>query len=257
VALVAAAVSLAACADDEPERPGPVPDASEAPEPDPDADPDEGALDDGPVTDEDPDLDDPDLSGEDPEDGAADAGTADGTADAGADAGTADGTADDGSEDEDDVPPLDEVATPDEREEASDGSDLTVTAVRVGAHDGFDRVTVELAGDAGAGWFASYTDGATEDGSGREVDVAGGGVLTLSVRGVVLPPDRPEDVDPFDGTTVAAPEGAGTLTEVVEGVVYEGQHQLFLGVDEEVPFRLERLEDPQRIAIDLVHGEDG
>lgn len=151
------------------------------------------------------------------------------------------------------VPPLDVEAAADDRDEPNAGTDLTVTDVRVGTHDGFDRVTVELAGEAEVGWFAGWTDEAIEDGSGRRVDVGGDAVLTLAVRGVLLPPERPEEVDAWDGETVTAERGSEVLVEVVEGVLFEGQQQLFLGADREVPFRIARLEDPQRIVIDLVH----
>lgn len=149
--------------------------------------------------------------------------------------------------------PLDADASAEDRDEPNDGADLTVTDVRVGTHEGFDRVTVELGGDATVGWFAGWTDQAIEDGSGRTVDVGGDAVLTLAVRGVLLPFDRPDDVEAWDGETVTAATGSDVLVEVVEGVLFEGQQQLFLGTEREVPFRIARLDDPQRIVIDLEH----
>ena len=40
------------------------------------------------------------------------------------------------------------------------------------------------------------------------------------------------------------------------GPVYEGYPQFFIGVDQQRPFAVERLEDPPRVVIDLF-AEDG
>jgi hypothetical protein len=70
-----------------------------------------------------------------------------------------------------------------------------------------------------------------------------------------LPPERDGDLDAFVDETdrVAAPGEAAVLTEVVVGGVYEGQKQVFLGLTEEVPVRVARFEDPERVVIDLDH----
>lgn len=156
-------------------------------------------------------------------------------------------------EEEAGAPPLGDQATTEDREQDNAGFDLTVTDVRVGTHDGFDRVTVELDGDAQVGWFTRWDDEAILSGSGQSAEVDGEMFLTVAVRGVLLPPDRPDDVEPWDGETVAAAAGSEVLVEVVEGVLFEGQQQIFLGADRDVPYRIERFEDPQRIVIDLVH----
>lgn len=220
--VAAATLAVAACNGDD--DPGPDPDPVPAPEAPEDDEPDDDLP--GDADDQD-DLEDPPA---DPDAGGDD---------------DADGT-------DEQVAPLEEVATTDDREQANDGSGLTVTDVRVGTHDGFDRVTVEIAGDAEVGWFASWTDEPIEDGSGQVAEVEGDAYLTVAARGMALPADRPDDVTAWDGQTVTAPDGAPVLVEVVEGVLFEGQQQLFVGATEEVPFRLERLEDPQRIVIDLV-----
>ena len=216
----AAALGLAACGDDT--------------EPDPDSDPITT-----PEPPDEPDGDDPDDDpGPDPDDDADDPGAA----------------PDPAPEDEvEPVEPLDQTATVDDREQDNDGFGMTISDVRVGTHEGFDRVTVDIEGDGEVGWFASWTDEPILDGSGEVADVEGEAYLTLATRGMALPDDRPEGVTAWDGETVTAPDGAPVLVEAVEGVLFEGQHQVFIGASEEVPFRIERLEDPQRIVIDLVH----
>jgi hypothetical protein len=247
--LAAATLGIAACtADDEPIDPPPVA------EPDPDAD--------GGEPDDTPDGGPPG----DGDDEALDDGAGDGAPD---DDGLDDRDADDDGTaaaegDGQDVPPLDvEPSTGESEAVQSSGARLTLTDVRVGTHDGFDRVTLEVEGDGTVGWFARADDEGRTHGKGEEVDVEGDHVLTVALRGMELPPERPEDVTPFAaeadrsdgalGPRVQAPTGAVALTEVVVGGVFEGQKQVFLGTAEEVPFRITRFEEPERLVIDLVH----
>jgi hypothetical protein len=154
----------------------------------------------------------------------------------------------------DGVPTLSGEASTDDREEPPSGpSDLILTDVRVGVHDGFDRVVLEFEGDGEVGWFTELGDEALEDGSGTEVEVAGDAVLTVWANMLAFPPELPADAPRWEGRTIPAPAGAGVLTEVVDGIWFEGQQQVFLGLDAEVPYRMARLADPQRIVIDLVH----
>jgi hypothetical protein len=151
------------------------------------------------------------------------------------------------------APPVDDEASTSDRVQAPDGpADLVVTDVRVGVHDGFDRVVVDLAGEGTPGWFTELGDVAFEDGSGTVVDVDGSAVLTLMLNAVAFPPELPDPDLRWDGDRVTAPD-AVVLTEVVDSVVFEGQHQLFIGLTERVPYRIARLDDPHRIVIDLLH----
>jgi hypothetical protein len=152
------------------------------------------------------------------------------------------------------APPVDDEASTSDRVRAPDGpADLVVTDVRVGVHDGFDRVVVELAGEGTAGWFTELGDVAFEDGSGAIVDVDGAAVLTLLLNAVAFPPELPDPDLRWDGDRVPAPVGAVVLREVVDSVVFEGQHQLFIGLTERVPYRIAQLDDPQRVVVDLLH----
>jgi hypothetical protein len=152
------------------------------------------------------------------------------------------------------APPVDDDPSTADRVQAPDGpADLVVADVRVGVHDGFDRVVVELAGDGRVGWFTELGDTAFEDGSGASVDVDGGAVLTVMLNAVAFPPDLPDPSLRWEGPRVPAPADAVVLTEVVDSIVFEAQHQLFVGLAERVPYRIVRLEDPQRVVIDLLH----
>jgi hypothetical protein len=154
-----------------------------------------------------------------------------------------------------DAAPLPGEASTDDREETTDDAGLTVTDVRVGTHDGFDRVTFEIAGDGEVGWFIRYVDEPTSDGSGLPVEVPGSAALQVILNGIALPDDAVEGAETFLDD-VAGPEG-GVIRGVVNDTIFEGQHTFFVGLDEELPFRLGRLEEPGRVVIDLVHADEG
>jgi hypothetical protein len=145
--------------------------------------------------------------------------------------------------------PLGGPATTERSTQEPDGWPLTVTDVRVGTHGSFDRVTFEIAGDGEAGWLIEYEDDPRSQGRGDPVDVAGDAVLRVALRGMAYPTDAPEE--PYDGPERLQPERADAIVEVVADVLYEGYHDFFVGLDTERPYRLERLDDPQRIVIDI------
>ncbi|MEX2548983.1 MAG: hypothetical protein WD638_02045 [Nitriliruptoraceae bacterium] len=127
-----------------------------------------------------------------------------------------------------------------------------VTDVRVATHDGFDRVVFELVSDGGTpGWFIEYGEPRAQ-GSGDLVEVAGGAVLTVMIRPVLLPPDLPDGIETWDASPLAGAEG-GVVQEIVGGPIFEGDHQFFIGVDEERPFAVTRLSDPGRVVVDIFH----
>ena len=168
--------------------------------------------------------------------------------------------------------PAEEVAPPEETDEAPDdetepieGEETTeasddgevgvvaVTDVRVGTHADFDRVVFEIEGDGLAGWDVRYVDEATSQGSGEEVEVAGDAVLAVALQNVTLPPDLPADIEIWEEDRVEGPIG-GLIAEVVNDTIFEGIQLVFVGLDEERAFVIERFEDPQRVVIDIPHG---
>lgn len=235
IAVAVGVVLLAACDDD------------------PGADPTDGAdevedvtddpvEDDDPATDPDEDADDTDEAADADPDPDEDQGASDG------DGGDGDGTDDD----MDGIALATEATTSTSEDDGDVGGDLAVTDVRVGSHDGFDRVTFELTGDATAGWFVGPEDEPTSQGSGEPVEVEGDAYLGVALRNLTLPPELPDGIEPWDGERLDAPTGADTLQEVVDDTIFEGIHLFFIGLDEPVSYRIDRLEDPQRVVIDLV-----
>ncbi|ROS73557.1 hypothetical protein [Cellulomonas sp. PhB143] len=136
--------------------------------------------------------------------------------------------------------------------DASADAALTVTDVRVGAHDGYDRVVFELDGAGTPGWHVAYTDDPREEGSGDAVHLDGDAALEVFLTGTGYPQDTrvPEYSGPNPVRTAATDE----IEEVVYGGVFEGRTSAFLGVDEKAPFRVYALEDPARVVVDVRAG---
>lgn len=132
------------------------------------------------------------------------------------------------------------------------GAPVVLTDVRLGAHEGFDRIVFELSGDGAAGYRIGYTDDPRSQGSGRPVDVPGDAVLGLSLTNIVLPPDAPAGVQPWNGPHVLTTAGTTTLRTLVTDVLLEGRYTFFAGLNQRRPFAVARLDSPQRIVVDVL-----
>jgi hypothetical protein len=129
------------------------------------------------------------------------------------------------------------------------GGPVVVTGLEVGGHAAFDRLVFEVGGDGEVGWDVDYVSDPRSQGSGQPVEVAGDATLRVTLTGVALPPDAP--AAPRDGPQRLQPEGTSAVQEVLDDTVFEGRHDYFVGLDEQRPYRLERLTDPQRVVIDV------
>ena len=130
-----------------------------------------------------------------------------------------------------------------------DGGPLTVTDVRVGHRGSFDRITFEIGGLGQAGWLIEDEDDPRSQKRGDPVEVAGDAVLRVALRGMAYPTDAPEE--PYGGPERLQPERTTAIVEVVQDVLHEGYQDVFIRLDAERAYRLERLTDPQRIVIDI------
>ncbi|MFC7876279.1 hypothetical protein [Isoptericola sp. NPDC057391] len=179
-------------------------------------------------------------------------GTPSGTPDAGDDDAPLDDTAGDGPAT---TAPFPADASPDSADPSADAA-LVVTDVRVGRHDGFDRVVFDLEGGGRPGWSVEYVDAAADDGSGEPVRVDGDGVLQVRLSGMAMPGEDPEIAE-YDGATID-PDGTQAVEEVVYRFWFEGYTTAFVGVDEPgLPFRVFALEDPARVVVDVQDPADG
>lgn len=126
--------------------------------------------------------------------------------------------------------------------------------VRIGSHDGYERVVFEFAGTDQPGYTVEWVDGPVySDGPGEVVEVAGDARLVVRMEpasGVDL--STPEAAVVYDGPDRIP---AGGRTDVIAEVVRTGDFEAVLtwvvGAAEAVPFRVTRLADPARLVIDL------
>jgi len=143
-----------------------------------------------------------------------------------------------------DGPPFPDTTDPQTAEPSGDW-DLQLVDVRLGDHDGFDRVVLELSGTATPGWSVSWGDEAVAEGSGEVVPLDGDHVLTISASGTAMP-------EPGSFEVPARLGPAGAVAEVQVTGWFEGYTQVFAGVDgDERPFRVFTLTDPPRLVVDI------
>ena len=135
--------------------------------------------------------------------------------------------------------------------EASPGASVTVSEIRFGVHDGFDRVVLEVGGEGTPGWDVRYVEQASSQGSGEAVDVAGNAVLQVSLTGAGYPYDTGVQEVPRGRAVSTA--GAGTVTDVVFDATFEGTTVAFVGTNEQAPFRVYLLDAPTRLVLEIQH----
>lgn len=123
-----------------------------------------------------------------------------------------------------------------------------VQAVRVGSHDCYDRVVIEVAGLAG-GYRAGYVDQVRAEGSGNVVSTPGGAKVQLTVN-------HPWTGGPVLGARVVSVTGYPTLRSVVYAGSFEGYTEFGVGVRARLPMRVVTLAGPgshSRFVIDFAH----
>jgi hypothetical protein len=130
----------------------------------------------------------------------------------------------------------------------------TITGVRTGSHEGFDRVVLTFEGPGTPGWFAHYTDAPVHDGSGTPIDIAGTAFLDLYVRGTGYPMDT--GIAEYSGPNPLVPDtaagGAKQVRGVAYGGVFEGDTQVIIGLAGDAqPFRIFTLTNPTRVVVDI------
>ena len=125
---------------------------------------------------------------------------------------------------------------------------LIPTGVRVGAHDGFTRVVIDMEGEGEPGWFTSYTNSPAQQASGKPLEVQGNTFLDLGIEGTPWP-STPELKEKYmqPGTT----PGAGVVSAVNYTTTFEAQTQLIIGLEKKTAYSVTYLKDPSRVVIDF------
>jgi hypothetical protein len=151
-----------------------------------------------------------------------------------------------------DAPPFSANAEPDSADSSTD-SHGTVRDLRLGRHDGFDRVAFEIGGTGTPGWDVRYVDVAASQGKGDAVPVAGNAILQVTLTGMGYPFDT--GVEEYTGPDPLTSAGTEVVTEVVWDGTFEATSVAFVGTTARTPFRVYLLEDPVRVVVEIADAE--
>ena len=131
-----------------------------------------------------------------------------------------------------------------------DGSGGSVSDIRSGRHECFDRLVIDT-NLVEAGYYVRYTDEVTYVGSGEPVPLRGGAKLFV----MAYSPSYDENFDPTyqpaDPAEVVDVTGYRTFRQVAWAGSWEGTTDLGLGVRARLPFRVFTLTD--RVVVDVAH----
>lgn len=140
-------------------------------------------------------------------------------------------------------------STGDSRADAAPNTALVLNKIRIGEHQGNDRVVFELAGQGTPGYSISYVPSPAQQGSGQAIDVPGSNFLQVLITGQTLPP-APDGSDEAARGTISAQEATQ-----VQGVYFAGQFegaaQSVIGVEGKRPYSAFLLENPTRLVVDI------
>jgi hypothetical protein len=125
-----------------------------------------------------------------------------------------------------------------------------IVDVRVGTHDGYDRVVFEFEQGTPELTLDHAEPPFTQDGSGLPIEVDGSSFLGLVMRGGTKQTDA--GTSSYDGSTDIAP-GFATLVHLIEGGDFERQSTWYLGLTGEACVRVLLLDGPPRLVIDVEH----
>ncbi len=126
-----------------------------------------------------------------------------------------------------------------------------LAAVRSAGHPCTDRVVFEFRDGAQPGYQVGYEPGPiVQDGSGDPIPVEGGAFLVIRLQ-PASGFDSGTSTPSYDGPARVEPSGASFVTEVVRSGDFEGTLTWVVGLDQQRPFSVARLQDPARIYIDI------
>lgn len=134
-------------------------------------------------------------------------------------------------------------------------STAQVTNVRTGRHTCFDRMVVDLRGDA-KGYDVRYVAHVHTEGEGRVVPLAGAADLQVVVRAPAYTSTGRATYAPANRAKVVNVAGYRTFRQVAFLGSFEGQTSFGLGVRARLPFRTFVLDGPgnnSRLVIDVAH----
>ncbi|GAA4875335.1 AMIN-like domain-containing (lipo)protein [Serinicoccus chungangensis] len=136
-----------------------------------------------------------------------------------------------------------------------DTAQAPMTDVRSGRHTCFDRVVVDISGDAGE-YAVRYVSTYRAPGSGQALALRGGAKIEVLVGNPAYDADGDAVYDPANPAELVSTAGYSTLRQVRLGGSFEGQTSIGLGVRARLPMRAFVLDGPgsgQRLVVDVAH----
>lgn len=125
--------------------------------------------------------------------------------------------------------------------------ELRTTDIRVGSHDGFDRLVIEFEGTGEPRYHIGYNNDPRQDGSGFPIDVPGASKLEMIVHGTA--PDMSPDAKYKPNTNLG--QTGGNIVDVYNGGAFEATSQYVVGLKSERPYKVEILHEPTRLVVDF------
>lgn len=123
------------------------------------------------------------------------------------------------------------------------------TALRMGVHEGYDRVVVQTSGTGAIGWFADVVDEASTQGKGDPLSLEGSHLIRVYGRGTQMPMTEQDQQIDYDGPALVN-AGGTAVKQVYLDRTFEDQFQLVLGT-ESTQYRVFTLSEPSRLVIDV------
>ena len=137
------------------------------------------------------------------------------------------------------------------RIERLSGQQATLRKIRVGRHNGFDRLVFEFEGGQ-PGYIVHYTPVARRDGSGEPIRTLGNAALQVYLLAESVNLDAQGFPYTFTPTGPITPRYP-TLRQVRYGGYFEGGTTFGVGLSGRTGFRVLELTGPPRLAIDVAH----
>jgi hypothetical protein len=140
-------------------------------------------------------------------------------------------------------------------ESAPNLSQAPVVNVRTGRHSCYDRLVVDIAGDAG-GYTVAYVPQVLHDASGEPIPTRGGAALQITVNDPSYDASYDVTYSPANKLELTDVTGYRTFRQVVDAGSFEGYSSFGLGVRARLPFRVFVLDGPgtsSRVVVDVAH----
>lgn len=138
---------------------------------------------------------------------------------------------------------------------AGTASSASIINVRAGQHACYDRVVVDISGQA-TGYRVGYVASVTSDGSGQTVPLRGGAFLKITAQAPAYNASGASTYAPANRRELVNTTGFQSFRQLAMAGSFEGRTTLGLGVRARLPFQVFLLDGPgnsTRMVIDVAH----